>query len=157
MSKTLVIYYSHSGNTRHLAEMIAKQAKGDCLEIVPQDAYPQGYNEVVAQAQKEIKAGYRPALKNKAMDLSAYDTVLVGTPNWWSSIAPPIATFLENNDLSEKKVAVFCTHGGGGFGHIEKDVKALCPDSQMLSGWSVYGNGAGAGDAEKWLKKIKVL
>lgn len=108
------------------------------------------------QAQKEIQAGFRPTLKTKVEDIAAYDTVFVGTPNWWSTIAPPIATFMESHDLSKKRVAPFCTHGGGGSGHIEATVKKLCPGSNVLPALSVYGDTAKASQVESWLKKIDV-
>ena len=93
--KSLIVYFSHSGTTRRLAELIAKETGGDLLELVPEIAYPRDYSTVVAQAKRELQSGYRPALKTASPNLSAYDMVFVGTPNWWSSPAPPVLTFLE--------------------------------------------------------------
>lgn len=152
--KILVVYYSHSGNTRKLAKLIEQETGGTLCELLPEKAYPGDYNTVVEQAKKEIQAGFRPALKTEVKDFAAYDKVFVGTPNWWSTIAPPVATFLENYDLSEKNVAPFCTHGGGGAGHIEATIKKLCPNSTVLSALSVYGDTAKSAQVESWLKKI---
>ena len=88
-------------------------------------AYPGSYNTIVEQAKKEIQAGYRPVLKTGINYIKNYDMIFVGTPNWWSTIAPPIATFLENYNLTGKTVVPFCTHGRGGFGHIESDIATL--------------------------------
>ncbi|CQR72563.1 flavodoxin [Sporomusa ovata] len=137
-----------------MAKLIKEATGGTLCEILPEKAYPVDYNTVVEQAKKEIQAGLRPALKTKVMDLSVYDTVFVGTPNWWSTIASPIATFLENYNLTGKNVVPFCTHGGGGSGNIEGTVKTLCPDSRVVSLLSVYGNAAKASEVEAWLKKI---
>lgn len=98
----------------------------------------------------------RPELKTKVKDLAAYDTVFVGMPNWWSTMAPPVATFLESYDLSGKNVVPFCTHGGGGSGHIETTVKKLCPGSAVPSLLSVYGDTAKDSQVESWLKKTGV-
>lgn len=93
--KSCIIYYSHSGHTRRLAEQIAKETHGDLLELVPEIPYPQDYSTVVAQAKKELQQKVRPKLKTRVPDLSAYDMLFIGTPNWWSSPAPPVLTFLE--------------------------------------------------------------
>ena len=151
--KTLIVYYSHSGNTRRLAENIAHATGGDLLELVPETPYPRDYNTVVAQAKQEIRNGFRPALKNVLPSLSQYDAVLVGTPNWWSSIAPPLASFLEKCDLTGKRVAPFCTHGGGGSGHIRHDVEKQCRGS-VLPELSVYGNTGTPADVRGWLESI---
>lgn len=156
MAKILVVYYTHSQNTAKLAESIAKEVKGDRVALIPEVEYPRDYNTVVKQAKKEIKDNYRPALKTK-LDISEYDTIFVGTPNWWSSVAPPVATFLSNNDFSGKTVIPFCTHGGGGFGHIERDVKELCPNAKLLRGLAVYGSFVNKSELVDWLKRIHLL
>ncbi|WP_242942816.1 flavodoxin [Papillibacter cinnamivorans] len=156
--KILVAYYSHSGNTRQIAEIIQKAVGGTLFEIEPKAAYPVAYNTVVEQAKKEIKARMRPALK-LLPDVSEYDAVIIGTPNWWSTAAPPVMTFLEGRDLSSKQVTFFCTHGGGGQGHIFKDMSAACPDSKMLKGIEFYGDGGRSAQAmvSDWLRQINLL
>ena len=64
MSNTLIVYYSHSGNTRKMAKIIAEQFHADCLEIIPQKPYPQAYNAVVNQAKHEISQNYQPDIKD---------------------------------------------------------------------------------------------
>ncbi|HOQ51880.1 MAG TPA: flavodoxin, partial [Candidatus Atribacteria bacterium] len=115
----LIAYYSRSGNTRKLAQLIHQKVGGTVHEIQPEIPYPASYNATVEQAKKEIQAGFRPPLKTKIEHIEAYDTIFLGSPNWWSTIAPPVATFLEENDLSGKTIIPFCTHGGGGRGRIE--------------------------------------
>lgn len=157
MNKTLVVYYSHSGNTKKLAGKIAELNGADLLELVPEQAYPQDYNTVVEQAKREIRAGFYPKLKNKLTELAQYNVILAGTPNWWSTMAPPVGTFLKDCNLTGKKVAVFATHGGGGFGHIERDFKALCQGADVLTGYSVYGASFRESDVKNWLTKNKIL
>ena len=154
--KTLIIYYSHSGNTKKLAEAIAQKTGGVLCEIKPQAAYPKEYNLVVEQAKKEIRNDYRPALKTNVDNIKTYDTVFIGTPNWWSTMAPPVASFLGFNDLKGKTIAPFFTHGGGGAGNIERDIAKLCPDSKVLPGLAVSGSRVDDAKINEWLEKIGI-
>ncbi|MCI1959772.1 MAG: flavodoxin [Clostridia bacterium] len=156
MENVLVVYYSHSSNTSKLAKMIAGKVGGKLYDIIPKSPYPNDYNAVVEQARKEIQAGFRPPLKTNIENIGIYDTVFVGTPNWCSSVAPPVATFLESNDLSGKTVIPFCTNGGGGFGHIEHDIQKLCSNSKILPGFSAYGSNIKDKEVSAWLKKIGI-
>ena len=156
MKKTLVVYYTHSQNTAKMAQLIAREMKADIVEIVPEMEYPQDYNTVVEQAKREIRANYRPKIKNK-VDIKAYDIIFVGTPNWWSTVAPPIATFLESHDFAGKIVVPFATHGGGGFGHIEKDVKNLASNAEVKEGTCIYGSSSSKSEITSWLKFIDLI
>lgn len=156
MSNTLIVYYSHSGNTRKLANLIAQQIDADCLEIIPEKPYPNDYTSVVNQAKQEISRNFRPTLKNAQINLNKYTTIFIGSPNWWSSIAPPIATFIDTNDLSAKKIIPFCTHGGGGFGHIPQDIKRLCKNATVLNGFANYGSSINLQEVKKWLSKLDI-
>lgn len=98
----LVAYFSHSGNTRAMARQIAEATGGDLFEIVPAAAYPAEYGAVVDQAKKEIGGGVRPALKGRLPDVGAYDVIFVGSPCWWSTVAPPVATFLADCDWAAR-------------------------------------------------------
>lgn len=156
--KILIAYYSWGGNTRVIAEDIQKATGGDLFEIVPVQAYPKDYDEVVAQAKKEIRADARPELKTKVANIAEYDVIFVGSPNWWSTIAPPVMTFLASYDLAGKKVAPFVTHGGGGLAKCADDVKRLAPKSDVLDALSVSGSAVNRsqGEVQKWLRKIGV-
>lgn len=143
--KSLCVYYSHSGTTRRLAERIAKETGCDLLELVPETAYPQDYNTVVAQAKRELQSSFRPALKTAIPNLDAYDMVFVGTPNWWSSPAPPVLTFLEQADMKGAQIAPFCTHGGGGSGHIRRDMEKASHGATLLPELSIYGSSGQSG------------
>lgn len=159
MSNTLIVYYSHSGNTRKMAKIIAEQLHADCLEIIPQKPYPQAYNAVVNQAKHEISQNYQPDIKDIQIDLNKHSTIFIGSPNWWSTIAPPILTFImqNQNHLINKEIIPFCTHGGGGFGHIPQDIKKLCPQSKILTGLASYDSTTSNTNIHKWLTKINIL
>ena len=152
--KILIVYYTHSGNTKKIAEAIQIKTGGILYEINPEIPYPVDYNTVVNQAKKEIKENFKPVLKTKINGIEAYDTVFVGSPNWWNTIAPPITTFLAENNLSGKTVIPFLTHGGGGAGNIERDIAKLCSASKMLPGLSVYESDISKITA--WLQKIGI-
>lgn len=157
--KILIAYYTHSGNTKKIAEQIQNETGGTLFEIIPEKAYPEDYNTVVQQAKEEINAGFKPALKTKVDNINAYDVVFIGSPNWWSTNAPPIDTFLTENDLSGKTVVPFCTHGGGGQARTARDVAALCPDSTVSEGLSVSDKEIGKANVRisEWLKKIGMI
>ena len=79
--QTLVVYYSRSGNTRKIADLINQAVGGTMHEIVQEAPYPRSYDATVDQAKVEIQAGYKPALKSNLDGVEAYDTVFVGSPN----------------------------------------------------------------------------
>lgn len=137
MSRSLVVYFSVSGNTRIIAEEIKMATGADIVEIEPLVPYKEGYNELVKKAKREIADGYRPEIV--PIDISGYDTIFVGTPNWWSTLAPPVSTFLEGNDFSGKTVASFITHGGGGRGHADKDLERMCNADRFAPMLSILG------------------
>lgn len=134
MKKILIAYFSHSGKTRAVAEKIRETVEGDLFEIQSAKAYPENYNVCVEQAKKEIAAKYQPALKNRLEGIEQYDTIFLGSPVWWYTVAPPVATFLSEYDMSGKKIAVFCTHGGGGISRCVTDVDELSPNAELLEG-----------------------
>ncbi len=135
----LVAYFSHTGNTREIANQIHEIVGGNIFEIVSTDPYPSGYNEVVEQARKELRAEYKPKLKTKVGNMESYDVVFVGYPNWWGTVPRPIATFLSQYDFSGKTIVPFCTHEGSGLGRSVTDISKLCPQSTVLDGLAVRG------------------
>ena len=153
----LIAYFSRSGNTRKIANLVQQEVGGTLYEIQVAVPYPASYNAVVEQAKKEIQAGYRPALQSTLDHIESFNTTFVGSPNWWSTIAPPVATFLSEHNLSGKTIVPFCTHGGGGLGRIRQDIARLCPQSTVLSCFGVYGSGAGNVRAEvvAWLRDME--
>lgn len=157
-SGILIVYFSHSGNTRAMAKQIQKAVGGDIFEIIPVNPYPTEYQAVADQAKKEINSGFKPALKSKVENISKYDIIFVGSPNWWSTIAPPVTTFLTSYDLAEKTVIPFVTHGGGGMAHCETDIQKLCSKSTFRKGLAVNGRSVNKAQdkVDAWLREIKV-
>jgi flavodoxin len=157
--KILVVYFSHSGNTSVIAEQIRNATGGDIFEILPVKDYPEDYQTVVDQAKREINSNYKPALKTKVKNIESYDVIFVGSPNWWSTIAPPVATFLSSYNLEKKIVITFVTHEGSSMGHSVSDVKRFCPKSTVLEGLPIRGSYVkrAQDDVMKWLREIKII
>ena len=98
--KTLVVYFSHSGNTRALANHIHKSVGGDILEMDAVKPYPDDYDACVRQAKEELNSGHKPALKTRIENITSYDVVFIGYPIWWGTIPAPVRTFLSEYDFS---------------------------------------------------------
>ncbi|MDR2982360.1 MAG: NAD(P)H-dependent oxidoreductase [Puniceicoccales bacterium] len=158
-SKMLIVYFSHSGNTRVIAEQIKATTGADICEIQTVTPYPSDYQTVVKQARKEIDAKYKPELKTKIENIGSYDVIFVGSPNWWATIAPPIATFLSSYDLSGKTVVPFITHEGSRMGRSVSDIKELAAKSTILNGLPVRGGSvkSAQNDVSAWLRQIGLV
>jgi len=138
--KVLVVYYSWSGNTQVAAEEIAKAAGAKLFAIRPKKAYPQEYRACVDQAKGECANKATPELVAWPDDLTRYDVIFVGSPNWWGTMAPPLRTFLSSPALVGKTIVPFFTHGGGGMQNCERDVRQVCAKSKVLAGDTFYGS-----------------
>ena len=111
--RILVAYYSLSGNTRAVAEQIKRETGADVAVIETAEAYPSAYKELTERAKREIADGYKPELKNKPDSIAAYDVVFVGSPCWWGTVAPAVASFLSAYDFSGKTSLWGCFSGLG--------------------------------------------
>jgi len=156
--KILVAYFSHTGNTRQIAEHIHAIAGGDLFEIQAVDPYPADYHAVLEKARQELESRYKPALKTTIENIGSYDVLFVGYPIWFGTYPAPVKTFLSEYDLSGKTIVPFSTHGGGGPGRSASDVSKLCPRSTVLEGFSIPGNSAKTArdTVAEWLKKIRM-
>lgn len=137
--KISVAYYSWSGNTKEVAEAIHEKVGGDIYRIETEQTYPEEYRATTAQAKREINEGFRPTLKGKVNNISQYDIIFLGSPNWWGTIAPAVSTFLADNNLSGKTIIPFITHGGGGEQNTITDLTAQCSGCNVSKdGWVGY-------------------
>ncbi len=157
--KILVVYFSLSGNTREIANQIKAATGGDIFEIQPVKAYPEDYQTVVDQAKEEINSNYKPELKTKVEHMESYEVIFVGSPNWWSTIAPPVSKFLSEYNLSGKTIVPFITHGGGGMAQTVADITALCPNSTVLDALVVSGSTVKTSQdkVSEWLRGLKIM
>lgn len=143
------------GNAAKLAGWIQQELGGDLFSIVVEEPYSSDYDQCLDRAADEKAQNARPALVNHVEDMSRYDVVFLGFPNWWASIPMPIATFLEEYDFAGKTIVPFCSHGGGRFGQSLTAIAKLAPDAVMGEGLAInYSGGAGMpGDVADWLDK----
>lgn len=112
----LIAYFSRTGNTQSVAELIQQEVGGDLFEVEPAEPYTVVYEELVAQVAEQNETGYTPPLRCNRENIQAYDTVFFGFPTWDMQLPPPMKSFLEQHDLSGKTLIPFNTHGGYGLG-----------------------------------------
>lgn len=122
MKKSVIIYYSHTNNTKRIAEQIQKTTGADIAEIRTVEEYVGTYDEILEQGKAQVESGYCPAIYPLDIDLAAYDRVILGTPVWWYTHAPAIGSFLKEYDLTGKKLVLFATNGGW-LGHTIEDIE----------------------------------
>ena len=151
MSKSAVVFYSWSGHTRTIAEEIAKLTGADVIEINLEMPYPNDYSTAVKVAKLEMDEGRLPELTKTDFDMSAYDTVYVGSPIWFGTIAAPLAAFLKKVNLTGKAVMPFVTHGGGGKGYTDKDIANLCYGADIKPALAIF-KGEKTNDIKEWVR-----
>ena len=139
--KILIVSYSYSGNTNKIAQVISRITGGDLCVIYPWQPYPMFFPELLKQVRKEIAVKYRPRLLPLYCSTQKYDTIFVGSPNWCGTIAPPLFTWLKENNLSGKNIFPFCSHCGGVPGNMQRDVQKICKKSNVHKCLSVINDG----------------
>jgi flavodoxin len=156
--KILVAYFSHSGNTREIANQIHKSVEGGIFEIQAVKPYPSDYDAVVKQARQELDSGYKPELKTRIENIESYASVFIGYPNWCGTIPAPVRVLLSEYDFSGKTIAPFCTHEGSGLGRSIADISRLCPKSTVLDGVAIRGRDVKTAQnkVSEWLREIKI-
>lgn len=157
--KILVAWYSWGGNTEAVGKIIQQLTGADVFVIEPVEPYSTDYRTCTEEAKAEINAGRTRAIKGNVPDIGQYDVVVVGTPNWWSTMAPPVLSFLNGHDLAGKTVVPFVTHGGGREARCFSDMERAVPDAEFLKGFVVPGNRANGckAEVERWLKETGLI
>jgi flavodoxin len=153
--RVLVAYFSWSGNSRKIAAEIHRLVGGDLFEIEVASPYPSSYNDTVDLAKEEQARDARPELKSRVEDMSRYEVVILGYPNWWSSIPMPVATFLEANDFTGKTILPFCSHGGSAMGRSVSHIMKLARGATVREGLPIRSDGGRSleRDLKEWLEK----
>lgn len=158
MSRSLILFYSQTGNTRRIAELIQKQTGGTLCEIKPKIPYKSLYLDGAARVKEERREGIHPDIYPLRINIEDYETVFLGTPNWGNGISHPMMTFLDQCPMDGKKVYPFCTHGGGGLAHVAQDIKRFCPEAEVGESFDTYGNGGTHAEREvsAWLNRLNI-
>ena len=158
MGKTLVAYFSVSGTTARVAKNLAQAASADIYEIKPAVPYTKDdLNWMNKKSRSSVEMNdksSRPELADKDADIDAYDTVLLGFPIWWY-VAPTIVnSFLESYDFSGKRIILFATSGGSGFGKTAAVLRdSVASDTVIVEGKILNGANS-ADDLRKWVETI---
>lgn len=157
MSKKLVAYFSATGTTAAAAKLLSEAAEADIYEIKPEVPYTKAdlnWLNPLSRSTKEMNSKKaRPVIIKGDIDVSDYDTVYLGFPIWWY-IAPTIVnSFLETQDFSGKKIVLFATSGGSGFGKAAAKLQPSCPDAVIQEGMVFKGKPTKE-DIENWVKAL---
>lgn len=158
MSKTLVAYFSASGTTAKVAETLAKAANADIYEIKPAVPYTRAdldwTNKKSRSSVEMSDKSSRPELAGKSANIAGYDTVLLGFPIWWYVAPTIINTFLESYDFSGKKIVLFATSGGSGFGKTVEGLKgSVSADAQIIEGRILNGK-LSENELKAWVESL---
>lgn len=138
MGKRLVAYFSASGTTKKVAEMIVDHVRADLFEITPKILYTKAdldWMDKKSRSSVEMNdKKFRPEVMDTDIDINAYDEIILVFPIWWY-VAPTIVnTFLEKYNFSGKKIILFATSGGSGFGNTARELQTSAPDSVITEG-----------------------
>lgn len=155
-SSVLIAYFSWSGNTEQVAQIIQQETGGDLFEIAPAPPYTDDYNELLDIAQQEQSDNARPELAGQVENWEQYDTIFVGYPNWWSDAPMAVYTFLESYDWDGKTLVPFNTSASGGFGRSLPGLEDSAAGASILDGISLTERTLGNAQSEvtTWLNEL---
>lgn len=143
MSKQLVAYFSASGTTARVAQDLARAAGADLYEISPDTPYTRAdlnWQDKNSRSSLEMRdKNSRPALADRDANIAQYDTIFVGFPIWWYVAPTIINSFLEAYDFSGKRIVLFATSGGSGFGKAVAGLQPSAPDAEIVEGALLNG------------------
>ena len=146
------------GNVQQLAQWVSERTGGDLFSIQVTEPYSSDWDACLERANQERAEDARPELTASVEQLERYDTVFLGYPNWWYGVPMALLSFLEENDLSDKQVYLFCSHGTGGLASSVEQIEEALPDSTALSEniFDVYEEDAASSqqDILAWLEEL---
>lgn len=138
MGKKLVAYFSASGTTKKIAQVVAECANADLFEIEPKQLYTkEDLNWMDKKSRSSVEMSdkkIRPEIVERDLDVNTYDEILIGFPIWWYVASTIINTFLETYDFSGKKIVLFATSGGSGFGNTVQELQVSAPNANIVEG-----------------------
>ena len=156
MSKALVACFSASSVTAKLAKALASATDADLFEIKPVTPYTsKDLNWMDKKSRSSVEMAdksIRPEIADSNVDVSSYDEIILGFPIWWYVAPTIINTFLEKYDFSGKKIILFATSGGSGFGNTVKELQPSAPDAIITEGKVL--NGMSKQEIINWAKSI---
>lgn len=157
--KTLVVYYSASGNTERVAKDIAEAAGADLFEIVPTEVYTSedlnwtNSDSRVSREHDDESLRDVPLTTTEVPDWDSYDTVFIGYPIWWGIAAWPVDTFVKNNDFTGKTVIPFATSSSSGMGQSGSLLADMAGTGEWQEGQR-FSSGVSSGDVQSWVNGL---
>lgn len=154
--KTLVVYYSATGNTKNVAETIAQVTGGDLFEIEPKEPYTDddldwtNDDSRVSREHEDESSRDVELTSTEVPDWDSYDTVYIGYPIWWGIAAWPVDSFLKANDFTGKTVVTFCTAASSGIGQSGDLLEEMAGTGNWISG-ERFRSGATEDDIRAWI------
>ncbi len=143
MSKKLTVYFSASGVTAKAAKELSEAAGTDLFEIKPAVPYTDAdlnWRDKNSRSSVEMNdLSFRPEIAEKLSNMDDYDTIFLGFPIWWYIAPTIINTFLESYDFSGKKIVLFATSGGSGFGRTAEKLTDSCKGAELITGKLLNG------------------
>lgn len=159
MRKNLVAYFSVSGNTAYVAKNLAEITQADLYEIKPKNPYSSSdvnWNNPNSRSSIEMKDKFsRPEIEKLKIDMKGYQTIYLGFPIWWYTAPTIINTFLETYDFSHKKIVLFATSGGSGFGNTVENLKDSVDESTLILEGKVLNSQYSIDDLKTWVNHTK--
>ena len=158
MSKTLVAYFSASGTTARVAKELAQAVGADIYEIKPAVPYTEAdLNWMNKKSRSSVEMNdksSRPALADRDADIAAFDTILLGFPIWWYVAPTIINSFLESYDFSGKKIVLFATSGGSGFGKTVAGLKPSVAADTVITEGKILNGRQTAESLKTWAETV---
>ena len=157
--KTLVVYYSASGNTARVAKDIAEAAGADLFEIVPTEVYTSedlnwtNPDSRVSREHDDESLRDVPLTTTEVPDWDSYDTVFIGYPIWWGIAAWPVDTFVKNNDFTGKTVIPFATSSSSGMGQSGSLLADMAGTGEWQEGQR-FSSGVSSDDVQSWVNGL---
>ena len=157
--KTLVVYYSASGNTERVAKDIAEAAGADLFEIVPTEVYTSedlnwtNSDSRVSREHDDESLRDVPLTTTEVPDWDSYDTVFIGYPIWWGIAAWPVDTLVKNNDFTGKTVIPFATSSTSGMGQSGSLLADMAGTGEWQEGQR-FSSGVSSDDVQSWVNGL---
>lgn len=153
--KSMIIYFTWSGNSEVIAKKIQDKTGGDILKLEPVNPYPNDYHSCVEEWIQERDSGADRELKTVLPNLSRYDIIYLCYPIWSGTIPTPVKTMLKYNDFSGKLIMPVASHGGGGAGRSATDIARLLPQARVGELLSVRGSGGSSlsDTLDRWIRQ----
>ena len=158
MTKSLVAYFSASGVTKEVAKKLAEATSSDIYEIKPINPYTSDdldWRNKNSRSSVEMKDhNSRPEMVKDEVNIKDYDTIFLGFPIWWYIAPTIINTFLEAYDFSNKKIILFATSGGSGFGRTSENLRVSVSDTTELIEGKILNYNPSIDDLKKWVESL---